>query len=528
MNAASHGRAQLAEAVLDWLEGPGSQGVIITDATLRVVVWNQWIASASGVSAGAAVGRPLFDVVPSLVERGFDHYYRGALAGEAKVLSQAFHRFIIPTDSNRRPEQMPQSGRIVPLMTAGGVAGTMTVIEDVTERVLSDRELRGRIATAEEASRVKDEFLATLSHEIRTPLNAVLGWTRILRARQNLDDATVMRAIDVIDRNATAQLTLVTDMLDMARISSGKVKLEIDGVDLGAIALEAADVVRPAADAKGVRLIADLAPHLPPVNGDRDRLLQVAWNLLSNGVKFTDSGGLVTVRVAPVGNAVVFSVTDSGQGIDKEFLPHVFERFRQADPSSSRRYGGLGLGLALVKNLVELHGGTVKVSSPGKGQGSTFDVSLPAREGQPTSAAPASSSEPVSPQGVLAGVRVLLVDDDVDSAEIFLHTVSRAGAHAIWEKSVAQALARLRLCADECPDVIVSDIGMPDEDGYSLLPQLRALRPEFGGAAPVIALTAYVTPEDRTRAMRNGFDAHIGKPFDTEALIAAILQVTGA
>jgi PAS domain S-box-containing protein len=515
-------RAQLAAAVLHWCEQQGPQGIVITDASLRVSVWNQWMTDTTGITQDAAVGRPLFEVVPSLLERGFDQYYRAALTGQVKVLSHAFHRSIVPT-SGRRLEQMPQAGRIFPLQVGETTVGTMTIIEDVSERVASDRELRGRIATAETASRVKDEFLATLSHEIRTPLNAVLGWTRILRARHPVDEPTLARAVEVIDRNASAQLTLITDMLDMARISSGKVRLEMATVDLGAIALAAADVVRPAADAKGVRLVTDLAPHLPTVSGDHDRLLQVAWNLLSNAVKFTDSGGQVTVVVAPVGNAVVLSVTDSGKGIDAAFLPHVFERFRQADPSSSRRHGGLGLGLSLVKNLVELHGGTVKVSSPGTGQGSAFEVALPARDGPVTAAAVLPDVGPASSGGVLAGLRIALVDDDPDAAEICIRALNDVGAITEWSRSVAQTLSRLRE-GPPCPHVIISDIGMPDEDGYSLIRQLRTLRPEFGGQLPVIALTAYDSPEDRARALRSGFEAHIPKPFDTDALIAAILQ----
>lgn len=516
-------RARLAAAVLHWCEQQGPQGIIITDASLNISVWNQWMTDATGITADAAVGRPLFNVVPSLLTRGFDQYYRAALAGQVKVLSHAFHRSIVPTTS-RRVEPMPQAGRICPLTLGETTVGTMTIIEDVSERVASDRELRGRIATAEAASRVKDEFLATLSHEIRTPLNAVLGWTRILRARHPIDEATLGRAIEVIDRNASAQLTLVTDMLDMARISSGKVRLEMASVDLGAVALAATDVVRPAADAKGVRLVTDLAAHLPSVSGDHDRLLQVAWNLLSNGVKFTESGGQVTVRVATAGNAVVLTVTDSGKGIDEAFLPHVFERFRQADPSSSRRHGGLGLGLALVKNLVELHGGTVKASSAGTSQGSTFEVSLPAREGPVTDTHVLTDTSPASADGALAGLRIVLVDDDPDSAEICIRTLNDAGALTEWNRSVAQTLSRLREGLP-CPNIIISDIGMPDEDGYSLMQQLRTLRPEFGGQVPVIALTAYDSPEDRTRALRSWFEAHIAKPFEADALVAAILQV---
>jgi PAS domain S-box-containing protein len=520
-------RSQLAEAVLRWFDSQGSQGIFATDDQLRITLWNQWMVEATGITSASVLGQPLFDVVPSLVERGFDQYYAAALAGEVKALSYAFHRFVVPTIHGRVSEQMPQAGRIVPLTMDGAVLGTMTLIDDVSERVSSDRELRGRIATAEAASRLKDEFLATLSHEIRTPLNAVIGWTRILRNKPSIDMNTVKRAIEVIDRNASAQLTLVSDMLDVARISSGKVRLEIADVDLGAVALAALDVIRPAADAKGVRLVSDLASHLPVVNGDYDRLLQVAWNLLSNGVKFTEPGGRVIVRVAAVDGSVVLTVTDSGQGIDAAFLPHVFERFRQADPSSSRRYGGLGLGLALVKDLVELHGGTVSVASTGVGHGSEFQVRLPGREAH-IAAAPGGARLPGPPaRGALSGVRVLLVDDDADAVELFGRAIAEASGEVSWVPSVADAIRRLEGHPELCPHVIVSDIGMPGTDGYSFLKLLRTLGPDCGGTLPVIALTAYATPEDRARALRAGFEAHIGKPFDPDELVSTIVRAAG-
>src|SRR4051812_45313830 len=290
----------LAKATLHWFRDHAAQGIFVTDTALRMESWNEWLVAATGLAPTDGIGQPLFEVFPSFVERGFDQYYAEALGGQIKILSHPLHRFLLPVQ-RADGQQMPQSGRIAPLILDGVIVGTITVIEEVTERVAAERELRARIAaaekaraTAESASRVKDEFLATLSHEIRTPLNAVLGWTRILRSRQP-DAATVQRAVEVIDRNASAQLTLISDMLDMARIATGKIRLDVAEVDLAVIALSAVDVVRPAADAKGVRLITDIAPQVPTVSGDADRLLQVAWNLLSNAVKFTDGGGSVTV-----------------------------------------------------------------------------------------------------------------------------------------------------------------------------------------------------------------------------------------
>ena len=405
------------------------------------------------------------------------------------------------------------------------------IIEDVSERVAVERELRARIAKAEQArsiaeaaSRVKDEFLATLSHEIRTPLNAVLGWTRILRSR-DFDKATAQRAIEVIDRNASAQLTLISDMLDMARISAGKVRLEVTDVDLSAIAVAAIDVVRPAADAKGVRLVADLSPRLPTVAGDRDRLLQVVWNLLSNAVKFTGAGGRVTVTVAADRGLLRLSVADTGQGIAPEFLPQVFERFKQADSSSSRRHGGLGLGLALVRELVQLHGGSVSVDSDGIGLGSTFTVALPARPmDHPQKAQPTSPR--LEATGALVGVHILVVEDDADAREIIVRSVTDVGASVTAVASATEALAILRERNDT--DVVLTDIGMPGDDGYAFLRELRRLPNHHGGRLPAIALTAYATKEDQKRALQEGFVAHVGKPFAPMTLISTIARALGA
>jgi PAS domain S-box-containing protein len=522
MNAQRPWPPGIGNAVLHWLDSNSTQGILITDAALIIRGWNHWLATVTGLPEDSVVGRPLIEVVPSLRARGFEQYYTEALQGEAKILSHAFHRYLIPTaETVVRTSQMSQTARIVPLSDNDVIIGTLTVIEDVSDRVANEQELRGRIAAAEAASRVKDEFLATLSHEIRTPLNAVLGWTRILKGRANLDAETVKRAIEVIDRNASAQLTLVSDMLDMARISSGKVRLEMSDVDLAAVAIGAVDAVRPAADAKGVRLLTDLAPQLPAVAGDADRLLQVVWNLLSNAVKFTDHGGQVTLTLAADARNVTLAVTDTGHGIAPSFLPHVFERFKQADPSSSRRYGGLGLGLALVKELVELHGGAVSAESGGAGKGATFRVRLPARN----TVARVTVHIPTRPafQGALSGVRILVIEDDADATEIILQTVSAAGALVTCATSVAEALALMRDPLEH-PGVIVTDIGMPDDDGFALLEQVRKLPVPWSAEVPVIALTAYATPEDRARALAAGFQAHLGKPFAPDELIAAIAR----
>jgi PAS domain S-box-containing protein len=517
--------AEIAPAVLRWFDENAAQGILVTDPTLTIRVWNQWLVDATGIAGDAAVGSNLFDVIPSLVERGLDQHFADALLGQVKILSHVFHRYVIPT--TKAPAwlgaQMPQAARIAPLTDSSGVVGTITVIEDVSERVAAEELLRNRIATAEAASRVKDEFLATLSHEMRTPLNAVLGWTRILRARSDIEPAKLKRAIEVIDRNAAAQLTLVSDMLDIARISTGKVRLEAVDVDLGAIAIAAVDAIRPTADAKGVRLITDLAPQLPLVRGDADRLLQVAWNLLSNAVKFTDAGGEVRLRVSAEHSSVSMVVVDTGHGIEASFLPYVFQRFKQADPSSSRRHGGLGLGLALVKELVQLHGGTVTAASGGAGAGSTFTVRLPSRDAARPLAGRVETRESAA-VGSLKGVRVLIIDDDADALELAVDAVTTAGGDVMPAASAAAGLALLESEDFECPHVIVTDVGMPGDDGFSFLRRLRSLSPGCGGTLPVIALTAYAAPEDRARTLSAGFVAHFAKPFFPEALVVAIAR----
>ena len=515
----------LTGAMLQWLNDHAAEGIFTTDMDLRIRSWNEWLHTATGLGASAAIGRDLFEVIPSLKERGFDAYYREALAGEVKVLSHKLHRFVVP--SMRSGEQIPQSGRIAPLLQDGVVVGTITVIADVSERVVAEHELRAQIATAErarhvaeEASRVKDEFLATLSHEIRTPLNAVLGWTRILRSREH-DAATLARAIEVIDRNASAQLTLISDMLDMARITAGKLRLGVGEVDLPATIKTAVDAVRPAAEARGIDIVLDASSSVPLLRGDADRLLQVFWNLLSNAVKFTDTGGHISIRITSFANEVRVAITDTGIGIAAEFLPQVFQRFKQADPSAARRHGGLGLGLALVRELVHLHGGSVGAESAGLQAGTTFTVVLPV----PVAGTIARrESPPPQQKSVLSGVHILIVEDDADAREIVSTTVADAGASVTAVGSVAEALGTLRDNRSDRPDVVVADIGLPGADGYTLISEIRCLSPEEGGRLPVIAVTAYATAEDRRTALGAGFFAHIPKPFAPENLVSTIAR----
>ena len=519
----------LSGAVFRWVNSSAGQGIFTTDRALAVTTWNHWLAAATGIPPAAAIGRPLFDLFPSLRDRGFDDYYQEALDGRVKVLSHSLHRYILPVKRTGVPnEEMPQSGRIGPLEGADGIIGTVTLIEDVTERVVSERELRAQIAraqqallTAENASRVKDEFLATLSHEIRTPLNAVLGWTQLLRAREQPDAATVRRAIEVIDRNASAQLTLITDMLDIARISAGKVRLDLQDVDLGAVVASAVDGLRPAADAKGVSVALDLPAEVLHLNADPDRLLQVVWNLVSNAVKFTDRGGSIRVALTSGSGLATITVADTGVGMPPEFLAHAFERFKQADPSASRRHGGLGLGLALVRELVQLHGGTVSAESAGVGQGATMRVTLPVRDASQAGVAAAGAARAARPRGPLDGMHIVVIDDDPDALEITERVVSSAGASVETFASSVEALTMLRGPANP-PTLIIADIGMPGADGYVFIRELRKMPAEAGGAVPAIAVTAYVTPEDRKAALAAGFNYHVAKPFAPVSLVQLI------
>jgi signal transduction histidine kinase/CheY-like chemotaxis protein/HAMP domain-containing protein len=374
-------------------------------------------------------------------------------------------------------------------------------------------------AEAEAANSLKDDFLATLSHELRTPLNAVLGWARMLKTGA-LDEATAKRAVDVIERNAHAQLQLIEDLLDVSRIITGKLRLDVKPVAPAAVIEAAVDALRPAAEAKSIRLQPVMDPRAGPVLGDAERLQQIVWNLLSNAVKFTPRGGRVQVRVERVNSHVEIVVTDSGKGIAPEVLPHVFDRFRQADSSSQRAHGGLGIGLALVKNLVELHGGSVRAASAGLDQGATFTVTLPvmlhaeAERGDATT--PARRPAPVT---ALAGIRLLVLDDDTDALDLFATVLRQAGAEVRLARSVPEAIALLQAWE---PDVVVSDIEMPEENGYAFIRRLRGGEVPRGERIPAIAVTAYGGVNERIKIVSAGFDSYVAKPVEPDELAAIV------
>ncbi|HMX29030.1 MAG TPA: PAS domain S-box protein, partial [Blastocatellia bacterium] len=400
-------------------------------------------------------------------------------------------------------------------------------IEDEREELLA-REHEARML-AEAANHLKDDFLAMISHELRAPLTAILGWAQMLRSG-TLDRASAERALTTIERNAKSQAHLVGDLLDASRIATGKLSLETKPVELLSVVDAAVDAVRPSVEAKNLRMQIVLEPWVGPFVGDPERLKQVVWNLLSNAIKFTPAGGLIEVRLERLENKALLIVSDTGQGIDPEFLPHIFDRFRQADSSSRRQQGGLGLGLAIVKHIVELHGGAIYAYSRGRGQGSDFMITLPLAtqksEATTDELWPETLPEEAlqSRNGSLRGVKVLVVDDERDTREILSVMLVRYGTEVRTAGSVAEALEVLSAWQ---PDLLVSDIGMPVEDGYVMIEKLRALPPERGGQIPAVALTAFASPVDREKALASGFQRHLSKPVEPVELAKIVARVLG-
>jgi PAS domain S-box-containing protein len=429
---------------------------------------------------------------------------------------------------------------------------TRCFTRDITERKRAEAQLQDLMnrerearAAAEASNRIKDEFLALVSHELRTPLSAIVGWTQLLK-NGKLDERDSERAIQTIDRNAKAQATIINELLDMSRIISGKVKLDRQPIDLAGVINAAIDVVRPAADAKDIEIVSIAEPDVGLVLGDSVRLQQVAWNLLSNAVKFTPKRGRVEVELKRMGTEIVIVVMDTGAGISPDFLPHIFERFQQADTSEKRVHGGLGLGLSIVRHLVEMHGGSVRAESEGEGRGTTFVVTLPvlAVSGV-TSSNPESQladSEPRSSDSrhwnndraagqpaldlrsdILSGLKVLAIDDQPDTRDLIIVALTRYGAEV---KACTSATEALKTIQEWKPQVIVSDIGMPDEDGYDLMRKVRALDADGVGGIPAVALTGYAGAENESKARSAGYQVHIAKPVELRELITTIAKLS--
>ncbi len=427
--------------------------------------------------------------------------------------------------------------------TITGWFGTTTDIED---RKLAEQERDELLASeraarseAERASKAKDEFVATLSHELRTPMTAILGWAQMLRSG-NLPADQQEQGYDIILRNARVQTQLIEDLLDMSRIMSGKIRLEVRSVELPTVVDAAIETVQPGAQAKEIRLETNIDRNIAPIRGDADRLQQVIWNLLSNAIKFTPRGGRVAVSLQQVESHIEIIVHDTGEGISEEFLPHIFERFRQADPSTTRRHGGLGLGLAIAKQLIELHGGSITADSEGEGQGTTFTIRLPVSVVRATADDDLLDEEFTRGAGKritrtrqrglmaqrdrssLTGVRVLIVEDEPDARQLISSVLSAQGASV---ESAASGLEGLDRLGTFRPDVVVSDIGMPEMDGYEFIRSLRSRPREEGGRAPAVALTAFARTEDRTRSLLAGYQLHVSKPVDPAELIASVASL---
>lgn len=515
------------------IENVSDYAIFMLDLDGRVASWNSGAQQLLGYSHEQIVGRPC-DVLFSEEDRDngiFERELRAArTSGRAtsagwRVRRNGARLFVEGILSAVRDEQ-------------GQLRGYAKFMRDVTERQRTHLE-RERLLESERAARseaeragyMKDEFLATLGHELRTPLNAVLGWSQILRRLKNLP-REVLEGLAIIERNGRSQAQIIEDLLDMSAIVSGKIHLEIQRVDLGAVIDATMSSIRPAAEAKEIRLQLVLDPQVPAVNGDPGRLQQVFWNLLTNAVKFTPKAGLVAVTLARVKSHVEVRVADDGEGIDPTFLPHVFDRFRQADASSTRRYGGLGLGLSIVKQLVELHGGRIGVESEGVGRGATFRVvlPLPATSLHPRASEPRREhSDPGSESGTgidtarpdLHGADVLVVDDDTDARSLVRRLLTDCNAVVRIAGSAAEALEQIQLVT---PDVLISDIGMPGEDGYSLIQRIRALQGRKA-RIPAIALTAYARAEDRVKVLQAGYERHLAKPVEPSGLLKIVVSL---
>ena len=456
---------------------------------------------------------------------------RGGIAAGVLSAVCARHLFLDPAGSLFLTRTADQIAEVIFLVSCVMVAAISeqrsramgrAAVRDLERNELLANTDHARLA-AEEANRVKDEFLMTLSHELRTPLNAIWGWARIMRGG-HLDSARRDRAIEVIERNARVQLQLIEDLLDVSRIVTGKLRLSVQRLDPAAVVNAAVESIRPAAEAKGIHLVVDVDPATGTITGDADRLQQVIWNLASNAVKFTPAGGEVRVALRRVAGKVEISVSDTGPGIEPAMLSVIFERFRQAESGPTRAFSGLGLGLAIARSLVEAHGGTINAFSDGPGTGATFRVTLPvvAQTSSVTSPRAVSGVQPKAVPAVgasrLDGARVLVVDDDPDARELLETILGAAGATVRCENTAADGFAAV---TSFDPSVLVFDVELPGEDGYSLIRRVRAAE-DGRSRTPAVAVTAYALPEDRARALGAGFDGYLAKPADPEALTSLL------
>ena len=518
------------------VEGVSDYAIFMLDVNGNVATWNAGAARIKGYRAEEIIGQHFSRFYPQdAVESGWPEHELRVAAAEGRFIDEGWR---VRKDASRFWAHVT----ITALRDdAGRLQGFAKLTRDLTERkrtealevsgverdAMLEAERSARML-AQRAARIKDEFLATLSHELRTPLNAILGWTQLLRSR-GAQPADLQRGMEIIERNARAQVRLIDDLLDLSRIMSGRFRLDVQQVSLLDIVRGALDSIEPAAQTKGVRLESVLDPQSVVVSGDPARLQQVFWNLLSNAVKFTAKGGKVQVLLQRVNSHIEFSVSDTGIGIPATFLPHVFERFSQKDSSTHRLYGGLGLGLAISKQLVDLHGGTIHAKSMGEGQGATFVVTLPLvmlpkDKDRAVRLHPTAVEIPEAvPVPKLDGVRALVVDDEGDALELIQRVLENQGAHVTTVRSGEEALGWLE---SSTPDLLISDIGMAGMDGYQFMRQMRATEPK-GRRIPALALTAFARPDDRKHAILAGYQAHLAKPFDMAELAIVVAGLVG-
>ena len=510
-------------------------------AVATVAVDQKWSAAKTAVSLSASFEKRGGEERPVLRDRAAFLSFISKLSGAVRVPRGDLDAYARWSElfANDNPARLgwlaaPMTGR------DGRPVGLLHVLEgsftEEDEAILTQLAQMSSIAIenslnaeAREANRIKDEFLTTLSHELRTPLSAILGWTRILRAKK-LGRERIAHGLEVIERNVLSQTRLIDDLLDVSRIITGKLRLSVRSVDLSKVIDAAIEAMRPAADAKEIQIefTRSVVPGEDEAIGDPDRLQQIVWNLVSNAIKFTPARGSVSVDLSRDAGQFSIRVRDTGKGIPPDFLPHVFDRFRQADSSMSRAHSGLGIGLAIARHLVELHGGAIHAESAGDGLGATFAISLPAvalgvESGQAPRNAPGETPDPaIETFSNLRGIKVLVVEDEADGRELLCESLSAGGAEVAQADSAAAALERIDTF---CPDVLVSDLGMPGEDGYSLIRKVRQRPPERGGTMPAIAVSAYAREEDRISASAAGFQSHIAKPFKPSELLSAVARL---
>ncbi|HZS07984.1 MAG TPA: response regulator [Blastocatellia bacterium] len=523
-------QVQIQQILLDQVQA----AVVAIDLSRRVIYWNRYSEKLYGWTREEALGSDIFDLFVLLDQRD----------KATSVLEQVRAGQLYESDAHARR----RDGSVIPVRVSnsplrdgqGNVIGYIGISADITERKRGEEE-RERLlareqaarAEAEAASRAKDEFLATVSHELRTPLNAMLGWIYLMRTGR-LDPATTERAVETIERNTRLQAQLIEDLLDVSRIIAGKLKLNVRPTDISSLIVAAIESLRLAAESKGIECRFFPDPNVGVATCDPGRIQQVIWNLLSNAIKFTPQGGRVTIQLTRRNQQAVITVSDTGQGVSPDFLPYVFERFRQADSTATRVHGGIGLGLSIVRHLVELHGGTVAAESDGPDKGATFTVTLPlvqvrnAECGMRNDEIEASAGESAIcnlQSAILDGLRVLVVDDDFDVRELLTTLLGKCHVNVMAVASASEALRAIR---EQKPDVLVSDIAMPGEDGYALIGQLRQLSPESGGHIPAVALTAYARSEDRTKVLAAGFQAHLSKPVEPTELTEVVANLARA